>query len=148
MSTWLLVANASRARLFATQARPRTLTLLEEFSHPQSREKNEDLSSDRPGHFQTTSQGMDGANRGAFAEPTNPKDYEHERFAAELAEHLNEGRTSNRYDNLMLVASPHFLGLLNQQLNEHVAKLATVHVSKDYTALDEAALVKKLDPLA
>lgn len=143
MSTWLLVGNASRARLFKTQARPKSLTLIKEYLHPPSREKGEDLASDRPGHYQAESQPA-GAIHGAFNEPTSPKAYEHERFAMELAKELNEGRTRNRFNNLMIVASPHFHGLLNQHLNSHVAKMVTNRLSKDYTELDESSLISKL----
>ena len=144
MPTWLLVGNASRARLFETQARPKTLTLLKEYLHPPSREKGEDLASDRPGHFQAEAQGMEGTTHGAFNEPTSPKEFEHERFAIELAKELNEGRNQNKYSNLIVVASPHFHGLLNQHMNSHVAKMVSTHLNKDYTDLDEAALIERL----
>ncbi|MCW8828411.1 MAG: host attachment protein [Gammaproteobacteria bacterium] len=144
MPTWLLVGNASRARLFETQARPRTLKLLKEYLHPPSREKGEELASDRPGHFQAEARGMEGTTHGAFNEPTNPKDFEHDRFALELAKELNDGRTQNRFGNLMIVASPHFHGLLNQHLNEHVAKMVSSHINKDYTDLNEEKLLEAL----
>lgn len=144
MPTWLLVGNASRARLFETQARPKTLKLIKEYLHPPSREKGEELASDRPGHFQMEGSGMEGTTHGAFNEPTSPKSYEHERFALELAKELNDGRTQNRFGNLMIVASPHFHGLINQHLNEHVAKMVSTHINKDYTDLDEEKLLEML----
>ena len=144
MSTWLLVGNASRARLFKTQARPKTLKLLKEFLHPPSREKGEDLASDRSGHFQAEAIGMEGTTHGAFNEPVSPKEFEHTRFAMELAKELNSGRTHNSFDNLMIVASPHFHGLLNQHMNNHVSKMVTTHLNKDYTDLDEKELIKRL----
>ncbi|MGM0595370.1 MAG: host attachment protein [Pseudomonadota bacterium] len=144
MPTWLLVANASRARLFETQSKPKTLKPLKEYLHPLSREKGEELASDRPGHFQGDAQGGEGSTHGAFSEPTNPKEYEHDRFAMELARELNDGRTQNRFGNLIIVASPHFHGLLNQHLNEHVAKMVGNHINKDYTDLDEKKLLETL----
>ena len=148
MSTWLLVANASQARLYATQSgRLRSLTLIREYAHPESREKGEALSSDRPGHFQATTTNMAGSAHGEFIEPTSPKDYEHQRFARELADALNEARTKNQFDNLLLVASPHFHGLINQNLNEHVARMISSHINKDYIELDEAELLNKLNSL-
>ncbi|HEY9147789.1 MAG TPA: host attachment protein [Gammaproteobacteria bacterium] len=144
MPTWLLVGNASQARLFETQTRPKTLKLIKEYLHPPSREKGEELASDRPGHFQMEGSGTEGSTHGAFNEPTSPKSYEHERFAMELAKELNDGRTQNRFGNLMIVASPHFHGLLNQHLNEHVAKMVSTHINKDYTDLDEEKLLEVL----
>lgn len=144
MPTWLLVGNASRARLYETQARPKTLTLLKEYLHPPSREKGDDLASDRPGHYQTEVTGMEGTTHGAFNEPVSPKEFEHTRFAMELAKELNAGRTQNNFNNLMIVASPHFHGLLNQHMNTHVSKMVSTHLNKDYTELDENELIKRL----
>ena len=148
MATWLLVANASCARLYKTQPRPRTLTLVKSFEHPASREKGEELASDRPGRIQTDNPGGETAAHGAYNEPTSPKEYEHERFAMLLAKTLEDGRTHNHFDQLILVASPQFHGLLNKQMNGHLTKMVSTHLNKDYTRLDEAELVQKLNPLA
>ncbi len=144
MPTWLLVGNASRARLFETQARPKTLTLIKEFLHPPSREKGDELASDRSGHYQAEAVGMEGTTHGAFNEAVTPKEYEHTRFAMELAKELNTGRTKNSFNNLMIVASPHFHGLLNQHMNSHVSKMVSTHLNKDYTDLEEKELIKRL----
>jgi len=142
-NTWLVVANASQATIYQTEQRPKTLTLVKEFLHPPSREKGEQLASDRPGHFQGEAVGMEGTTHGAFNEPTDPKAYEHERFAVELAKELDAGRTANSFKNLIIVASPHFHGLLNKSMNTHVAGMVGQHIQKDYTSLDEKELLAK-----
>lgn len=142
-NTWLLVANASQATIYQTEQRPKTLTMVKEFLHPPSREKGESLASDRPGHFQGEAVGMEGTTHGAFNEPTDPKAYEHERFATELAKELDAGRTANSYKNLIIVASPHFHGLLNKSMNTHVAAMVGQHIQKDYTSLEQRELLAK-----
>ena len=144
--TWVLVANASQARLYKTEERPKTLSLIKELLHPASRVKGENLASDRPGHFQGEAVGMEGTTHGAFNEPTDPKQYEHERFARELASELDSGRTNHAFDKLVIIASPHFHGLINKQLNGHLEKMVVNHIQKDYTELDEKALLEKLRP--
>lgn len=143
-NTWLIVANASQATLYETESKPKTLKLLKEFLHPASRAKGSELASDRPGHFQAESRGMEGTTHGSFNEPIDPKSYEQERFAIELAGELEAGRTSNSYKNLIIVASPHFHGLLNKHLNQHVAGMVSRHVEKDYTAETTEGLLGKL----
>jgi len=140
-ATWALIANGSEARLFETDDHLKKLTLVQQFNHPESREKGSDLASDRPGHYQgeTTE-----ASHGAFNEPTDPKAYEMERFAIELAKILEEGRVHNRYGGLIIASSPHFHGLLNQHMNEHVGRLVVKHLEKDYTEVKEAELLEKL----
>ena len=143
-TTWLIVANASQATLYETETPPKTLRLIKEFLHPASRSKGSELASDRAGHFKAEARGMEGTTHGAFNEPIDPKDYEQERFAIELAKELDAGRTTNSYNNLIIVASPHFHGLLNKHMNEHVAELVSRHIEKDYTTETAEGLLSKL----
>ena len=109
-NTWLLIANGSEARLFDTELHPETLTVLQEFKHPESREKTSELISDKMGRYQ----GDAGTGYGSYNEPTDPQEHEMERFAAELAHTLEEGRTSNSFKHLIIASSPRFHGLLKQ----------------------------------
>ncbi|MEJ2407733.1 MAG: host attachment protein [Candidatus Thiodiazotropha sp.] len=108
----------------------------------QGKRRGSGLGSPRPLPGRSTGNGR--STHGAFNEPTSPKAYEHERFAMELAKELNDCRNHNKFSNLMIVASPHFHGLLNQHMNNHVAKMVSTHLNKDYTDLDEASLIAKL----
>ena len=125
-TTWILVANASHARLFNLEA-PESLALVKEFSHPQSRERASDLVTDKPGHYQS-----DGGKHGNFMPAETPKREEMERFAQQLAHELDHRRAANQYQHLILVASPAFLGALNGSLNHHVRGLVRETVDKDY----------------
>lgn len=125
-TTWILVANASHARLFNLEA-PESLALVKEFSHPQSREHASDLVTDKPGHYQS-----DGGKHGNFMPAETPKREEMEQFAHQLAHELDHQRTANHYQHLILVASPAFLGALNGSLNHHVRALVRETVDKDY----------------
>ena len=52
---WLLIANASRARIFEwLKGQGGHLREVADFAHPQSRMKGSELSSDRAGHAQRT----------------------------------------------------------------------------------------------
>jgi Protein required for attachment to host cells. len=48
--TWILIANAGEARLFANLGPNKGLKLLKKMDHPASREKASELVSDRPGY--------------------------------------------------------------------------------------------------
>ncbi|MBI5612536.1 MAG: host attachment protein [Gammaproteobacteria bacterium] len=125
-TTWILVANASHARLFNLEA-PESLALVKEFSHPQSRERASDLVTDKPGHYQS-----DGGKHGTFSPEETPKREEMERFAQHLAHELDHQRAAGHYQHLILVASPAFLGALNGSLNHHVKALVRESIGKDY----------------
>ena len=140
-ATWVLIANGSEARLFEKKNDPKLLSLIKEFNHPESRDKGLDLASDRAGNFNGE---ISKAAHGSFTEATSPKEYEAERFAKILADELDAARNENRYNQLIIVSSPHFHGLLNGHMNEHVAKMVDKHIEKDYTDLKAEELLEKI----
>jgi protein required for attachment to host cells len=128
MNTWVLVANASEARIFGTDRIGEAMECVKEFSHPESRGKGSELASDRPGHYQSK-----GSGHGAFVESSDPKEYEADRFASELAKELDKGRTDKAYRKLVVVAAPHFYGLLNSHMNKHTRAMIVNDIQKDLT---------------
>ncbi|WP_413439389.1 host attachment protein [Sulfuriferula sp. GW1] len=127
-TTWIVVANASLARLYTNNGPKQGLQLLKELNHPESREKASELVSDRPGHNPGTGNG-----HGSFVPATDPKQHEAERFAQELSKELECGRASNHYERLIMVASSPFIGVLNQRLTGHVRNMVSDTIEKDYT---------------
>lgn len=142
-NTWLLVANGSEARLFETEFRPKELHLLQEFSHPESREKGAELSSDKSGHYQGDA-GTGASTQGAFNESSDPKEYEMERFAGMLMKQLEAGRNANSFQHLIVASSPKFHGLLNKKMNSHISRLVDKHINKDLTSFREDELLARL----
>ena len=138
-NTWVLVANASQAHLYATERLGEEMNIIREFSHPESRAKGVNLASDKSGSSHNTA-----VNSGTRGEPEDPKEYEAERFAGELADVLDKGRINKAYRRLVLVAAPHFHGLLNAQLDDHTRDLVTTSINKDYTAFDTRELPERL----
>lgn len=139
MNTWVLVASASEARIFGTDRIGEAMECMKEFSHPESREKGSELASDRPGHSQSK-----GTGHGAMVESSDPKEYEAERFAGELARELENGRTSNAYKKLVVVAAPHFHGLLNNHMNEQTRAMVVNDIQKDLTDCETRDLPGRL----
>jgi protein required for attachment to host cells len=126
--TWIMVANASQAKLFANHGPNKGLQFVKELSHPESREKTSNLVSDRSGSHT-------GTGHGAFVQATDPKHHEAERFAQEVTRELDDGRMNNAYDRLILVASSPFMGLVNSRLPELVRSRLSESIDKDYTRL-------------
>ena len=143
--TWVLVANASKAVLYhfvppGAKEKPK-LMIVDEFSHPESREKDHDLTSDREGEYISKPGG-----HGNFIEASDPHKYEAKVFAHQLFQKLEQGRVGNQYQKLVLVAAPHFLGLLRQEIDERPLKKVTIkEITKDYTGEPSNELIKLLD---
>jgi len=144
-TTWIIVANASEARIFSSpRARlvnsPTDLDLVKEINHPNSRKKSGELVADKSGAYQGGDSG-----HGAFVEPSDPKDIEVERFAKELARELEDGRVANHFQDLIIAASPHFHGMLNKQLTNNVSGLVSVNIERDYTNDSVKELLKHIE---
>jgi protein required for attachment to host cells len=134
--TWIMVANASQAKLFANRGPRKGLELVKELLHPESRIKTSNLVSDRSGS---------GPGHGSFIQATDPKHHEAEIFAHEISRALEVGRVNNAYDRLILVASKPFMGLINQRLPGQVRNMLSQSIDKDYTRLPPRDLVDQLE---
>jgi protein required for attachment to host cells len=138
-TTWILVANASTARLYENKGIGKGLQLISQLDHPESRMKGSDLVSDRGGHMQSVGNG-----HGARQSPTDPKQNEAEHFALDLAKTLDQGRGENKYERLIVVASNPFLGTLKTRLSNQVQGLMSEAIEKDYTKITDKELAGHL----
>lgn len=138
-TTWILVSNASSGKILKNTGPNKGLEIVKEFEHPQSRGKNADLVSDRPGHNPGAGNG-----HGSFVPATSPKEHEADVFALELARELDSGRVANQFARLVLVAPPAFLGQLNRRLNDAVKGLVSDSLEKDYTRASDKELAQHL----
>jgi len=141
---WILVCDSARGRLFETRGNNPSWNLLEVFDHAESRSKSSELASDRMG--QSTSQGS--VHHGALAPATSPKDVEKGHFIHALATMLDKGLRSSRFDRLVLVAPPHCLGMLKNELTVELEKHLMATVDKDLTNIDAADLSNRLGDTA
>lgn len=137
--TWILVANASLAKLYENLGPNKGLKLVKEMIHPESRLKNSDLVTDRAG-----SMASNGNGPGIKQPQTQPKDHEAKVFAQELAHELYAGRTHNAFQRAIIYAPPAFMGMLNTALDHPTAQLISDHFEKDYTKTAEPKLREHL----
>ena len=129
-NTWILVSNAAGARLFLNERYGKGLHLVNNWAHPDSRKHEGDLVTDSAGRTQQSdAQG----GRSAIQWKTSPKETEMQRFAAELVEHLEAGRVTGAFQHLILVAPPHFLGLLRENLDDPTGAMVRATLDKDYS---------------
>lgn len=135
--TWIVVANAARARLCEFDPRDGSLTELADFAHPAARQKGADLGTDRPGHAEKGNASV----RTSFEPHTDRHRKEREAFAREIAAHVDLAVRDGRCPAVALIASNPFLGELRAQLGESAAKALAATLPSDLThaALPELA---------
>jgi protein required for attachment to host cells len=129
MTTWAVVANSARARIYALERRGAALQELTDLIHAEARLKGHELETDRPGRsFDSAGQG-----RHAMEPSLDPRKEEAARFAREVAEQLESGYHAHRFEKLCVIAPPTFLGLLRQALDTPISRAVVGELDKDLT---------------
>ena len=137
---WILVANASHARIFSRESPTAPLIPLANMEHPESRLKGSDLADDRPGHEATDH--SSGGNR--YEPRSDVRRKEHQRFAHEIAERLDAGLAAQEFNTLWLCASNPFMGELKAQLSDAVDKRVHLALETDLTSFGLAEIEQRL----
>lgn len=141
-TTWIVLANASRARIFESvdgRAATEVLTLV----HPGSRLKATELSGHPLGHAEKHI-GSSGHGSVVFSPRTDPHDKETHAFAQELARQLHEAVSGGRCQALLLAASSAFLGELRAALSDVTRGVVRASDDVDLTELPTLALQHRL----
>jgi len=61
-------------------------------------------------------------------------------FARRVGDYLEKARTDHRYDQLVVIAPPKFLGALRKEMGKEVEKLIADEVAKDLSLLSQREL--------
>ena len=146
MKTWVVVADAARARFFAVRdnsgaylgseafpsSRPAPKGELEEvtsLSNPAARLADADLETDRPG----ATADRKGDAMHAYEPPNSVRDVEAKRFAREVAAELDQARQAGKMERFYLLAAPDFLGLLRDAMGKSLQEALVADQPKDFS---------------
>jgi protein required for attachment to host cells len=135
-ATWIVSANASRARIFAQESAVGPLREVNDMINDQARLRALDIESDKRG---PTSAGKSIHNTGGAApnkqyEPAQtPEQHSAELFARDIVTYLQQAQQQGRFKQLSLVVAPKFLGMLRTQLTPQLQSAVNLEIDKDYT---------------
>jgi len=125
---WIVVADASRARIFTADKPASPINEIETLSNPEARLHEGDLVSDRAGRGSNGN----GARHG-YGTRDEAKGEKANRFAAEVCRHLEQGRNANAVARLYVMAAPTFLGLMRKHCSNALRNLISAEISADLT---------------
>ena len=131
-TTWIIAADASRARILQVTDRAQQLEEVEDLLNPEGRVHDRELISDAHPRLSSHSGGGPGSDR----EETSAAEHATELFAKRVGNYLESARTAHRYDRLHLIAPPRFLGQLRKELGKEVQKLVAEELPKDLSWLN------------
>jgi protein required for attachment to host cells len=136
-ATWIVSANASRARFFSQASAAAPLEEINDMVNDGARLRMAESSeSDRLGPTAGT-KSMHNTGGGApnkLYEPRQtPDEHAAELFARDIVAYLEESQQAGRFQELCLVVSPQFLGMLRKLLPQQLTGLVKLELNKDYT---------------
>ncbi len=127
MTTWLLVADSVRGRVFRADSPTGPITEIVTLAHPEGRLHEQALTSDLPGR--TFDRG--GQGRHIMEDRISAKEQDNIRFALRIADHLETMRMEGKFERLIIIAPPEFLGILSAKLSDATRKLVSMRVDKN-----------------
>ncbi len=127
MTTWLLVADSVRGRIFRTDTPTGPISELTTLAHPEGRLHEQALTSDLPGRTFD----RQGYGRHVMEDRVSAKQQDNVKFAQRIATYLETMRMRKEFERLVIVAPPDFLGLLSGKLSAETRKLVILKVDKN-----------------
>jgi protein required for attachment to host cells len=126
--TWFVLANRTASVIYADK-KNKPFYFIERLNNQIGTKMEGDLVADREGRIASVS---NRTIRHAF----EPKESKHEHFAKlfakRIAEYLDKGHQEKKYDRLVIVAGPRFLGMLRNELKPAVRELIQHEVKHEY----------------
>ena len=142
--TWILVTNATRARVFERQAADHALIELADFVYPVKNLEDEAAGGDLTGAA-GKGHGRTGHAGTQFEPHIEVKDKARAKFAHQLADYLNQGVTEQRCEALLLIASSPMLGEIKPLLSSAAASVLERAVASDLTRYQHAELQERVE---
>lgn len=130
-TTWIVAADESRARVLQVARPGGQLVEIEDLLNPEGRLQGREMQTDAEPRFSGRASGGPASDR----EAQGPAEHSSAAFAKRVGRYLEKARTEQRFDELVLVAPPKFLGALRKELDKEVGKLVTEELSKDLSEL-------------
>jgi len=136
---YILVADSASAKLFKAHKPLKSLELVFDQNHLQGRQKRSDFDSDRAGLRISTAKGYH-----SFAGDKDSHKHEEEEFARRLGDVLKSEYQRGKFDQLIIVAPPHFLGFIRQHLSKDCMSVLVKSINKNLVKQPETELIAQL----
>ena len=140
-TTWILTADASRARIFESRKNEKCLHEVEQFINPKAQQRDRDINTAPYGRYHNHA----GGPQANTAEPhVDAVKQETELFARDLSDYLEKARNEHRFDSLRVIAAPKVLGMMRQNLSKEAMKLVEEEIPKDISWFDKREIEQYL----
>lgn len=158
--TWIITANAGRARFFEESALNEPLREIEDMVSPGAKQSISDVVTDQAGPTAAAKSAHNigsgnqpagfahNANSGApnkqYQPAVTPVEAEAIKFAKDISAYLVKAHQDGRFGQLVISASPQFLGTLRSVIDPHLKDVIKTEFNKDYTSINVSQLREQL----
>ena len=140
---WVLVADRQRAEiLHALPASLAPYPAIQCFIHAEGRMLQQELESDSAGRLQ-----LSGAARSAVEPHEDRWRVEAQRFAHEIIAYLDQARHDRRFDRLIVIAPPPFLGVLRATMPDVLHRTVVHEETVNLLPLTETERQKRVQEI-
>jgi protein required for attachment to host cells len=140
--TWVLIADAARARVFESKGKGTGLTVVQDMSFDAQLAPSHEIGSDRPGRsFESV-----GSTRHAMESPSDPHREQKRQFARRIADAVEQKQAARSFDRLVLVAPAVTMGDLRAILPDKVKAVVAAELVADLTNTPMSELPAHLAP--
>ena len=138
---WVVVADASRARIFEAAELPEPLREIEDLVQPEGRMPERSLQSDRPGR---SFESVGGARHAMSQHGGGPRAISRMKFAHRIVDRIDRGLAEGRFRRLALVAPPAMLGALRSSLSPQCKAHCERELASDIARLGRVQIERHL----
>ena len=144
VKTWVVVADAGKARFLVRQGVGKKLVPASVgdvvHANPPTREQG----TDRPGRTHESAGGGAMGMRHAMEPRVDWHKFEKSKFAHEVAMIINDAALAKSFDRLVLIAPPETLGNLRADLNKAAQATVSLEIDRDLTNFDTQEIAQYL----
>lgn len=139
-ATLVVVADRGQARMFtASGPEFESVTELGSLIHPESRVREHDTVSDKPGRFRTPA-----GQRSATDEASSFRHQTAEKFAREVCVRMEAARINHEFGRLVVAAPPLFLGELRHAMSPELKALTVIEIDQDLVRESKESIVNRV----
>ncbi len=142
MRTWVVVANRTEVKVFEYENKKDSeVQFLMKFENPRGRLRPQQINADKPGIFSNlVSHGT------RLVKPQSPTERIAQEFAKKVSVFLEEALQKRRFDDLVLIADPHFMGRVRSSLSKELRRCITKEIIKDLGAVTTEEIKNRVWP--
>lgn len=152
---WIVIANRSEAKIYSADWRLDQLSMVRDIPHPEGRKQNHEIDADDRGSRFSSVAGRGNSSTHGGSGPSMQQKHgldrheeatEHEAnvFAREIAHLLHHGRAQGEFEELILLAEPHFLGRIRTFLDKPTQDRVSFADNHNWVHLRDHEILPKL----